>query len=150
MMKIKNPARHLPHYVARVYLLDGTWFNKRGSSQPEIDLPVDEDACLTIVFECLDAGQVSVVKLLRVEGTWIDFSDAALAEVLAPKPEPKPEPAPDPVPATKEERRRYEEQNSEIENKPKPKRKPKTKPAAKRVGVDPANSHGTKSRRPTN
>ncbi len=169
-MKIKNPARHLPHYAIRVHLPDGTLFNKRGSAQPEIDVPVKEDEYLALVFECFDNGQKSQVKLLRVAGAWVDFSAERLAEML--------NPVPDPVSPTPEETQRYESQSKGIEwgpeegmlgpdilspgdtlprkpeQKPeqtpeqKPEQKPEAKPEAKpvkrpvvkRVGRNPANA----------
>jgi len=87
-MKIKNPSRHLPHYAVRVHLYDGTMFNKRGSSQPEIDIPVEEGDFKALILECLTDARVAKIKLLLVDGKWIDYSEAALAELLADKPKP--------------------------------------------------------------
>jgi outer membrane biosynthesis protein TonB len=120
-MKIKNPARHLPHYAIRIHFSDGTQMNKRGSAQPEIDVPVEKGEYLALVFECLNSARETQIKLLFVDGAWVDFSEAALAEMLAPKPEPKPEP----VPASKEETCGPDIAMSEPKPKPKPNRKRK-------------------------
>ncbi len=90
-MKIKNPARHMPHYAVRIYYPDGTQMNKRGSAQPEISVPVEEGEYVALVLEGLTEARVAQIKLLLVDGAWIDFSDEVLAEMLAPKPERKPE-----------------------------------------------------------
>lgn len=113
-MKIKNPARHLPHYAVKVYLPDGAQINKRGSAQPEIDVPVEEDEYQALILECQDSARVSKIKLLLVNGAWVDFSEEVLAEML------NPTPVPDPVPPTPEETQRYEKQNREIEDERKP------------------------------
>ncbi len=97
-MKIKNPARHMPHYAIRIYYPDGTQMNKRGSAQPEISVPVEEGDYVALVLEGLTDARVAQIKLLLVDGAWTDFSDELLAEMLAPKPKPKRKRKPKPEP----------------------------------------------------
>lgn len=131
-MKIKNPARHLPHYAVRVHLPDGTLFNKRGSAQPVIDVPVEEGEYAALILEGRTNAGVAQVKLLLVDGKWLDFSEEALAELL--------DSVPDPVQPTPEEIQRYEMQNEEIEStiygsKPAVRKlpKPESKPTVRKL-----------------
>jgi hypothetical protein len=96
-MKVKCPFLHYPRYAMKVYLKDGRVVNQRGTSQPELNINVDEEDVVAIVVECRAMGGGSCGTRMLIDGVWAPYSEASLDELLNP-PIPEPEPEPDPGP----------------------------------------------------